>query len=292
MTWTILTCLPASRPRPIPLARRLLVHTVVLWVSAVLSLALVQAAEFDGFTEPFREVEVASPEPGIITQMPVQEGEHVEAGQVLSILDHDIHTALLAIAEQNKQSTGRLEALQAELELRRDRARQFERLHQRGHARQEEFERARMELEIAAAQVKAAREERLIKDLEYRKSKVQLDRRTISSPIDGVVTELHRDVGEFVAPNSPGIMTVVQLDPLVAAFSLPGPHTEQLVLHQEVAIAFPLNKQTAPGRVTFISPVTDAESGMVRVKVQIPNPDGKLRSGQRCLIHFADGDDQ
>ena len=145
-----------------------------------------------------------------------------------------------------------------------------------------------MELEIAEAQVKAAREDLLIRELEYCKIKVQLDRRTITSPIDGVVTFLHKDVGEFVAPNAPEIMTIVQLDPLLATFSILGPDAETLTLDQSIEIRFPVSKRVMEGQVTFISPVTDAESGMVRIKVRVANPDGKSRSGERCLIEFKD----
>ncbi len=268
--------------------RHALIHGAIIWITAVLAVSLIQAAEFDGFTEPFREIDVASPEPGIIMQMAVGEGERVRTGQVLTTLDNDVHAALLAIAEQSKRTQGRLDALQAELKLRQDRAQQFQKLFTLGHARQEETEKASMELEIAEAQVKAAGEELLIKELEFRKIKVQLDRRTITSPIDGVVTELHRDLGEFVAPTAPEIMTIVQLDPLLATFSILGPYAEQLSLHQEVTLHFPVSKREVVGHVAFISPVTDAESGMVRVKVRVANPEGRTRSGERCLIQFGE----
>jgi len=260
----------------------------ILGIAVILSGSLLPAAEFDGFTEPFREIDVAAPEPGIIMEMAVREGDSVRAGQVLTLLDNEVHAALLAIAEQSKQAKGRLEALQAEMNLRHDRLQKFEKLLKMGHARQEEIEKARMELDIATSQVKAAREDLLVKELEYFKIKVQLDRRTITSPIDGVVTELHRDVGEFVAPNAPEILTVVQLDPLVATFSILGPYAEKLSLDQTVSIRFPVSKQLIEGQVTFISPVTDAESGMVRVKVRVANPDGTTRSGERCLITFSE----
>ena len=267
---------------------RFAIQVAVLWITAILAVSLIQAAEFDGFTEPFRDIDIAAPEPGIITQVTVREGQKVQAGQVLTHLDSEVHTALLAIAEQAKRANGRLEALLAELNLRRDRLAKFEELLSQGHARQEEIEKARMELEVAEAQVKAAREDLLIKELEFRKIQIQLDRRTITSPIDGVVTQLHKDVGEFVAPNAPEILTIVQLDPLLATFSILSPHAETLSLDQAVRIRFPVSKRTVEGLVTFISPVTDAESGMVRVKVRVANPDGKARSGERCLIQFPD----
>ena len=73
---------------------QLLIQVAILWITAILSVSLMQAAEFDGFTEPFREIDIAAPEP---------EGENVQAGQVLSTLDNEVHLALLAIAAQSKQ---------------------------------------------------------------------------------------------------------------------------------------------------------------------------------------------
>jgi multidrug efflux pump subunit AcrA (membrane-fusion protein) len=42
------------------------------------------------------------------------------------------------------------------------------------------------------------------------------------------------------------------------------------------------------GAVESVSPVTDAESGTVRVKVCFDNPKGEYRSGQRCTLRFSD----
>ncbi|NND99607.1 MAG: hypothetical protein HKN47_20005 [Pirellulaceae bacterium] len=38
------------------------------------------------------------------------------------------------------------------------------------------------------------------------------------------------------------------------------------------------------GMVDEISPVVDAQSGTIKVKVRIDNPDGELLSGERCSI--------
>jgi multidrug efflux pump subunit AcrA (membrane-fusion protein) len=42
------------------------------------------------------------------------------------------------------------------------------------------------------------------------------------------------------------------------------------------------------GTVEFISPITDAESGTVLVKVRVANPHGRFRSGERCKIRVED----
>jgi RND family efflux transporter MFP subunit len=249
----------------------------------------------DGFTEPYQTIDVAAAESGILTDIKVREGDAVRQGQVLATLDHDVLVALLAIAEQSMRSTGTLDSAQAELQLRQSRLEKLELLRAQGHASQEEIERARTDVTIAAAQVRTAQEEQLIRKLEYEKIKLQVEHRLLRAPIDGVISRIAKDKGEYVAPNDPRVMTLVQLDPLTATFSLSVPQAAQLALGQKVTLR-PLDAldqvsaaaAAVEGSVEFIAPVTDAESGTVRVKVRIENPDGRNRSGERCSLQLPD----
>jgi hypothetical protein len=38
--------------------------------------------------------------------------------------------------------------------------------------------------------------------------------------------------------------------------------------------------------VEFISPVIDAESGTIRVKVRVNNSENRVRSGERCTLRL------
>ena len=114
------------------------------------------ALDLEGFTEPYRTIQVAADETGIIAEMLVREGEKVKSGQALVRLNSDVHRALLAIAEQNMRSKGRLDAAMAELQLRRERLEKLQLLRPDGHARQEEVDRARAEMAVSVANVRAA----------------------------------------------------------------------------------------------------------------------------------------
>ena len=256
---------------------------------AVLAFARnVEGIEIDGFTEPFRTIRVASPEAGIITRLDVKEGDKVEPEQVLAQLDDDVHLALLAIADQSMNAKGRRDATQAEVTMRKARLETFERLRASGHARQEELDRARSELAIAQGQLKAAEEDLMLKKLEYGKIKAQLSRRSVRSPAPGIVSEIHKEEGEFVAANSPEIATIVQLDPLIASFLLTSVQASQRHVEEEIDVHFVETDTRTRGTVRFISPVTDAESGTVRVELRIDNPHGHFRSGERCTIELPD----
>ena len=245
------------------------------------------ASEFEGFTEPFRTLKVASDETGTIEEVLVREGQRVEAGQTLVKLNSEIHHAVLAIAAQNMHAEGRLQSVRADLELKRSRVEKLLQIQSEGFARQEEVDRAQTEMNVAEANMQTAEEDLVAKKLEHERIQTQIRRRTIQAPIEGVVTVLHKDQGEFVAPNSPEVVTLVQIDRLLANFTLTGQQAESLSVGNRLPITFSDNVVTE-GIVEFVSPVMDAESGTVLIKLRIQNTEGSHRSGQRCRVRLPD----
>ena len=271
----------------------------VLPVFMLLSLSLPRLASaepIDGFTEPFRTIDVASAETGIITKILVREGEFVHRGQFLASLDVDVLQAHLAIAERESQSRGTLESARAEQRLRQDRLDKLQQLRAKGIARQEEVDRARTDLTIAEAQGVSAEDALAIKRLECKKIKVQIERRIVCAPIDGVVNAIHKEEGEHVSTADPQVVTLVQLDPLLAVFSMSASQTALLCAGQHVTvhpvrIAKNGSMDAIPvvGVVEFVSPVTHAESSTVLVTIRFDNSDGLFRSGEHCWLKLPDG---
>ena len=80
-------------------------RSFVMVVSILLALPVPAVAiQVDGFTEPYRTIDIAAAETGIIAEINVEEGDTVRRGQVLAVLDRDVLLALLAIAEQGMHS--------------------------------------------------------------------------------------------------------------------------------------------------------------------------------------------
>jgi RND family efflux transporter MFP subunit len=266
--------------------RRITSSAVVVFVSVSVG-SPTAATELEGFTEPCRSLEVAADESGIVAEVLVREGETVSVGQPLVRLNCDLQHSLLAIAEQGAQSEGRLLAAQSELKLRVSRLQKLKQLHTEGHARLEETERAEADVTVAEANMKIALEEQAIRKLEFAKIQTQISRRTIYAPLSGVISQLQKDVGEYVAPNSPDVAVLVQVNVLIANFTLLDSQAQHIEVGKSMPVEF-LGGPTVPGFVDFIAPVNDAQSGTVLVKLRIDNQAGLLRSGQRCRIQLPD----
>ncbi|MGI9456025.1 MAG: efflux RND transporter periplasmic adaptor subunit [Aeoliella sp.] len=250
----------------------------------VASIATCQTLANEGFTEPYRTIHVAAPETGIIGQTLVEEGSVVQKGAPLVQLDVDLQQSLLAIAEVGKDARGRVISSQAEVSLRQHMLAALEELRANGHSRPEELERARADLAIAEGQLTAAREQQVLKELEYKRIRVQIERRTVRAPLDGVVTKVLKHAGEFTAPNDPNLVVLVQLDPLYATFDLVSSDAAGVSVRDTVEVKFTESGKRAEAIVEYVSPVIDAESGTIAVKVRVPNPSGELQSGQACSL--------
>jgi RND family efflux transporter MFP subunit len=210
-----------------------------------------------GYTEPSRIITVSAGDVGVIAEMLVKEGDAVKKGQVLARLDTAVLRAELEIA-------------QAEAKLSATRNQRVLELVQATRVTPEELEKARTELAIKNAQV--------------RRIEAMIEVRTMHSPVDGVVTEIKRDPSESVTAANPHVLTVVQIDRLNVNLFLPparvehwqnGDRTDLLLLDPERRVAT---------TVEFVSPITDAASGTVRVKFAIENPNREIRSGGRCTL--------
>ena len=242
------------------------------------------ANNVDSFTEPYRTINVSSAEQGIIAKMLVKEGDTVHEGQLLATLDTDILEAAMEIAKAGKDSMGRIKSATAAVELKTDRFKKLQDLQAEGHAHVEEVTHARAELEIAEAELLAAREEQKIKELECARIGAQVGRRKIISPIDGIVTKIHKEVSEQVAATDPIVLTLVQCDRLKVVFPVAATEVDRFSVGQKVTVNFPGDSAVAKGSVESVSQVTDPESGTVRVRVIIDNAQKHYRSGMSCFL--------
>lgn len=246
------------------------------------------ASEHDGYTEPLHTFDVASDESGTVAEVLVELGQRVAKGQPLVRLNNDVFEAQLKLAHQQMNADGRLDAAVAEQELASDRLDTIRSLRKTGHARQIEVDRAVKDFKVAEAHRKTIQEEIDARRLEYERLKTQIDRRLIRSPAEAVVTEIHREPGEFVAPNRPEVVKLVQLEQLVGNFALLADQAHTVKVGQQVPVEFYDLKRRVTGTVTFVAPVIDAESGTVLIKVLLENSDGSLRSGARCTAQLPD----
>lgn len=240
-------------PRPL---RRLLLLPVL--ACSVLSGQAAEQPRLDGLVLPFREVVVASPVQSVIVQIAHREGASVKAGDVLAQL-------YSRIEELDMLRT------KAALEKREFDFKGSNNLYADKIISQDEALKNKIELELARLQAEQATE--LFKQ------------RTLLAPIDGLIVEQMREVGESVTATQP-VFRLVDIAQVYVQFYIRSEELGRFTLGDAVEVHYQSGEKkiVRRGKVDFIDPRVDAASGLLRVKVLVPNPDRQIMPGLRVEI--------
>jgi HlyD family secretion protein len=152
-----------------------------------------------GKVQPATTVKISANISGDLIELRVKEADRVTKGQVLGRIDRRRFEATLKQALA-AQSAARAEAQLAEVEVGRCTAElaRVRDLNTKGLASATELERGQADLDGARAQVAAAEQRLAQADAALREARHQFSLTTITSPMDGIVTQRLKQVGERV----------------------------------------------------------------------------------------------
>ncbi len=238
------------------------------------------------FTKPFLRVELSAKEAGRIQKVLVDIGDQVSAGDLLVQLDNEVHTLAQRSAVAASEDDTEVERLVIQLASDREHAASVKNLIKRGAVSPEELREAELKVALAETALRSARNQLHRKALQAKEATERLERRGVKTPVAGVVVELVAKPGEYVSTSNPHLLTLVQLDRLKAEFFLP-PKLLTDVRVGDRAQLLSSSGDAMLSEVKFVSPVTEADSGLVRVDVVIDNREAQSRAGQRVqLVEF------
>jgi len=256
----------------------------------VLAAVPTRAEEVDCLIEPQHEVTVAAAIEGVVAEVLVDRGDVVTKGQVLARLESSVEEAAVAAARTRTRAQGALESSQARLEFAELMLQRRSSLFARNAGSKSDVDEAVSARNVAEAELKAAREAQLLARADLREAQAALERKTIRSPVDGIVVERLLAPGEFADP--PDILRLAQVDPLRVETHAP---LTLLGRIRKGATAEVMPEAPVGGThaavVTVVDPVVDGASGTFRVRLQLPNPESAIPAGLSCRVRFArDGD--
>ncbi len=227
---------------------------------------LEERIEASGELLAVQRAEIAAEVEGRITELLVDEGSAVDAGQALLEIDPERRELELADARARLA-----EAAAGVRERRRDydRVRQ---LHTRGAASNAQLDAAETSLESARSRVRAAEARLGISERALRES-------TVTAPFAGLLARRFVSCGEFARPGTP-LFELVSMDPIEVQFHLPEVDLGRVALGNPVAVRVaPFPGEVFEARVTMISPTIDTRTRTLRVKAELANVGGRLRPG-------------
>jgi RND family efflux transporter MFP subunit len=242
-------------------------------------------AQYEGLTEPYRQIALASDETGVIEELLVSEGDVVQAGQVIARLNDKIQKVQLELAEHLANSTANLVAAEKSYEKRKQHYEQIKQLQSENFANVNELARAELELDLALSKWLSAQDEVTARKIEHRRALIQFENRQITAPFDAVVSLIHRRKGEFVSPINSEIVTLVDDSRLFGVFNIPSSQIEIF----EVGKKFTIMTETGievTGTVEYVSNQIDSQSSTIEVRLLIENRHRRLRPGTSCSLNI------
>jgi membrane fusion protein, multidrug efflux system len=250
--------------------------------------------EFVGQTAGSKEAEVRARVQGILERRTYQEGSRVKAGQLLFVIDPKPYAAQAQAAEAD---LARAEAQSAQA------SRNLERVKPLAGSKaisQRDYDEAVSAAETTAAAVKQAQ-------ARLTEARLNLGYTAVTAPVGGLASRALKSEGSLVTPGDASLLTTVsQVDPLYVNFGVS--EAEQRLLLKALGNAAPgaagskggqaatvtlkLSDGTVyprQGRLAFIDPRVNTQTGSFDARAEVPNPDGALRPGQfvRAVIESA-----
>lgn len=193
-----------------------------------------------------------------IIALNVKEGDKVNQGQVLAVLDQSTVSIQLSQAQKSYDD--------ALLNYERNKA-----LFEVGAIPKANFE----QIETALHQTKSALDAQ----------QIAFDNTVVKAPLSGVVTAVNAIEGSLASAQTP-IATIVDISRLEINTSINEKQVGKITIGQEVEINIPsVGDKVYNGKINFINPVMDGTKSFP-VKILIDNPEGEIKAGMYAKIRL------
>jgi membrane fusion protein, multidrug efflux system len=214
---------------------------------------------------PKATIELASPDEGILADLLVERGDVVAKGQAVARLDQRLEQLAVEATRVRAQSDVELRFMQAQVEYYTQQVQRMGELLERAGVSRQAYDETEIELRLATISLERAELEHRIAQVDYERARVQLDRRLIHSPVDGVIVEVIMSPGEFTHRQAP-LMIIAEIDPLNVEVFVPLERfgTIHTGMSAEIRPRTLQGGETYAATVTVVDPVLDEVAGARR----------------------------
>ncbi len=202
--------------------------------------------------EAEEEATVVAKVRGIVQRLTVEEGDFVQAGDILAQLDDE----QLQLEAQRAKAT--MDRLQNELNRK-------EELFNKNLISAQEFENAKYEFQAQKS--------------DYELAQLQVKYSRIQAPISGVISDRMIKVGNMINTDQEAF-EITDFDPILAVLNVPEHEMNKIQKGQQTIIKVDAIKgKTFEGQVLRISPTVNPETGTFKVTISVKDESRQLRPG-------------
>ena len=252
-------------------------------VAPVTQKEIVNTVDFIGQTIAVNQVSIRARVSGYIEDRQFIEGEDVEKGEQLLVIDQDPFRA-----EVNRANAALAQA-EADLTRAQKDLSRYSGLVQEGAASQQQVDRTQSEVLQGEALI-------LVRKAELEQAQLNLDYTEIAAPISGRIGRAEVTEGNLVGPESGELAFIAQLDPIYVTFSISEKDmisakqktmNSGINLAERVIPAIRLPNGTmyeSEGRIDFVDNAVDPNTGTVALRAVFENPEKLILPGQFVTV--------
>lgn len=244
------------------------------------------AEQYTGLVHPNREVTLSMGVGGVVSKLNVRPGQSVRANQVLLVLDDRMQAIEVSRREVIFHDD-------SELNVAQDRVRSLKIMYDdtkrvfdsTGSISRDEMSKLEIEYSSARGRLEQLVQQKRREKLEYDLARQERDLRDLTAPVAGVITRVEPKVGEWAKPGET-LMMLVDAASCYLTVNVPLRAVPDLKVGATLPVRFEAsaNAPATTGKVSFVSTVADAASGLVEVRLTFANPGLKIRPGIKGMV--------
>jgi RND family efflux transporter MFP subunit len=241
--------------------------------------------EFECLIQPDMVVNITSPTIGILDSINVDNSDYVKKGDVLALLDSGVQKASADIAKAQADRRDEVQLRETDLAFAKRKLARITELLEKNSVSPLEKDEAETAVALAELELQKAQNENELARLEYEKARQVLERRTIRSPIDGIIVYKSAFPGELTEDKP--IFTIAKINPLRVELIVPVKYFGLIKTGMKTFVMPEIESEFKhSATVTMVDKVIDAASGTFNVRLSLPNPEQKIPSGLKCQARF------
>ncbi|HMT02794.1 MAG TPA: efflux RND transporter periplasmic adaptor subunit [Burkholderiales bacterium] len=221
---------------------------------------------FTGDLSPLNQVVISSQLDAQVLKVLVSEGQYVNKGQVLAVLDNS----------EIKQIVNRQEALlnsaKVKLALSKNTLDKNKELLDQGFISKLGYDKLQTDYEDALLTVK---QEQAV----FYQNQKQLSETVVTAPFSGYVYQKNIDSGQVASKNSK-LFSLANLDIMQIKAAIPSEQINSIKVNQPVSFEVETNNQKYQGKITRINHVAEIGTRSYLIYIEFDNRNYKLNAGQ------------
>ncbi len=239
-----------------------------------------------GSVRPNRISIIGAEVEGLVTALPVREGDYLKKGTLICQLSDD------TLQLELKAALGKLESLNAAVRIANADLERWTREKERvaklkdaSRANAKEVYDTLADFLMAENRVREAEQDVVEQDAQVELKKIEIAKTQIGAPFDGYVTALHTEVGQWMQRGGQ-VVEFIDLETVLVRVDAPESAIAHIQVGDEARVKLDALNDTMTGRIKYIIPQAHEQARTFPVDIAIANPKHELRSGlfARCTV--------